>query len=107
MRRPPWSWIRSSSCVGARDRRLEVLVVERDPEVVDPGELPLAGLHDDVHAAPLELREAELEATLVELLPRDARLERREVVAEPAVTGDEVEAELADVARLDLPDLSS
>ena len=40
----------------ARQRRDEVLFVEREPEVVDARQLPLAGLDDDIHGAPLDLR---------------------------------------------------
>ena len=74
--------------------------------MVDPRQLPLARLDDDVDRAALELRQPQLEAELVELLPRDARLERLVVLADPAVPRDEVEAELADVARLDLAHLA-
>ena len=51
--------------------------------------------------------EPQLEAVAVELLPRDARLGRDVVVADPAVARDEIEAELAEVARLDVPQLGS
>ena len=72
--------------LSARRRALlEVVLVEREAEMVDARELPLAGLHDDVHAAALELREAQLEAAPVELLPRGAGLERGQVVRDPAV----------------------
>src|ERR1051325_8734899 len=87
----------------ARARLLELLVVEGEPEVVDARQGPLARLDDDVDRPELELRQAQLEAELWELRPGDARLVGREVLSDPAVAGDEVEAELADVARLDLP----
>ena len=80
----------------------ELLLVEGEPEMVDARELPLAGLDDDVDRAALELREAQLEAHPVELLPGDSGLEGLIVVADPAVARDELERELADVARLDL-----
>ena len=63
-------------------------------------------LDDDVDRAPLELREPQLEPVAVELLPRDAGLERDVLVADPAVARDQVEAELADVARLDVAQLA-
>src|SRR5947209_1063184 len=89
-------------CAGQRGG--EVGVVEHEAEVVDPWELPLPRLDDDVDGAPLELAEPQLEAHTVELAPRDAGLERHGVLADAAVPRDEVEAELRDVARLDVPD---
>src|SRR5436190_14289300 len=80
----------------AREDLLELVLVERDADVVDPRHPPVAGLHDNVDRPALQLREAELEAVAVELLPRDAGLEGDVVVADPPVAGDEVEAELAD-----------
>ena len=91
---------------GAVERGLEVVLVERQPEMVDARQLPLAGLHDDVHAAALELGETQLEPDPVELLPGGAGLERRQVVRDPPVARDQVEAELAEVASLDLPHLA-
>ena len=41
----------------------------------------------------------------VELLPGDAGLDRDVLVVDPPVAGDQVEAELADVAGLDVEDL--
>src|SRR5205823_1567954 len=76
-----------------------------DPEVIDPRHPPVAGLHDDVHGAPLELRQPELEAVLLELLPRDARLDRDVLVADPPVPRDEVEPEPPDVPSLDVAQL--
>jgi hypothetical protein len=90
----------------AVDRRYEVVLVEREPEMVEPGEIPLSGLHDDVDAPALELREAQLEAGPIELLPRDARLVRPQVLGNPPVAPDEVEAELAEVPRFDLSHLA-
>src|SRR3954447_14718661 len=89
--------------LGPRDRLLEFLVVEREPQVVDARQRPLSRLHHDVDGAELELGEPQLDPERVELTPRDTRLVRRQVLADPAVPGDQVEAELADVARLDLP----
>ena len=88
------------------EHRLEVVLVERDAEVVDARDPPVTRLHDDVDRAALELRQPELEAVVVELLPRHARLDRHVLVADPAVAGDEVEAELAEIARLDLAQLA-
>ena len=102
VRRPPCAWIRSSRSTRALDHVVELVLVEREPEVVDARQLPLAGLDDDVDGAALELGEPQLEAHLVELLPRDPGLERLVVLADPAVARDERERELADVARLDL-----
>ena len=85
-------------------RRLELVLVEHEPEMVDARRRPLARLDDDVHRALLELGQPQLETHRVELAPRDARLVRRELLADPAVTRDEVERELADVAGLDLAD---
>ena len=89
---------------GAVDDVRELVLVERQPEMVDAGQLPLAGLDDDVDRAALELGQAELEADLVELLPRDAGLERLVLLADPAVPRDEAERELAEVPRLHLAD---
>ena len=69
VRRPPWAWTRSSLLDGPVDHVGELLLVEREPEVVDPRQLPLARLDDDVDGPALELREPQLEAHLVELLP--------------------------------------
>ena len=88
------------------EHSLELVLVERHTDVVDPRDPPVAGLHDDVHRAALELREAKLEPVAVELLPGDARLDRDVVVADPAVAGDELEAEPADVAGLDVAELA-
>ncbi len=88
--------------VGALQRLVEFNFVESEAEVIDARQRPLPRLHDDVDGATLELRQAELEAERVELAPRDAGLIRGEVLADAAVARDEVEAELADVARLDL-----
>ena len=85
---------------------LEVVLVERQPQMIDARQLPLAGLHDDVHAAALELREAQLEPDPVELLPGGSGLERGQVVRDPPVARDQFEAELAEVASLDLPHLA-
>src|SRR5262249_28109466 len=90
----------------AREHLVELLVVEREPDVVDPWDAPVARLHDDVHRAALELREAELEPEPVELLPRDAGLVRQLAVADPPVPRDEPEPELPDVPRLDLAKLA-
>src|SRR5438105_2446047 len=89
---------------GERDR--ERLVVEDEPDVVDPRQLPLARLDDDVHGAALELGEAELEAEPVELVPGHAGLEGHGVFPDPAVASDEVEPELREVAGLHVADPS-
>src|SRR6476660_775199 len=104
--RPPAAVLLHAQVVplGARERRLELVLVEHEPHVVDPRGRPLARLDDHVDRALLELAQPQLEAQRVELGPRDARLVRGEVLADPPVTGDEVERELADVASLDLPD---
>src|SRR5581483_8911211 len=86
------------------EHRLVLLVVERDADVVDAGDAPVAGLHDDVHGAALELGQPELEAAALELLPRHAGLDRHVLVVDAAVARDEVEAELPDVAGLDIDD---
>src|SRR4051812_5412998 len=86
----------------ARYGGLELVLVEHETEVVDPRCRPLARLDDDVHRALLELGQPELEAQRVELAPGDPRLVRRELLADPPVASDELERELADVARLDL-----
>src|SRR5207302_9662083 len=87
----------------ARERGDEVVLVERKAQVVDAGEIPLPRLDDDVDGAALELRQAELEADLVELLPAVPGLERGELLADPAVSRDQAEAELGEVAGLHLP----
>ena len=88
-----------------REHLLELVLVERDPQVVDPRQPPVPRLDDDVDRAPLELAQPQLEPVVVELLPARAGLDRDVVVADPAVAGHEVEAELADVAGLDVPQL--
>src|SRR5919204_4958184 len=90
----------------AGERRDEIVLVEGESEVIDARQLPLARLHDDIDGAAFELRQPELEAHLVEVLPAVAGLERRRLLADPAVPCDEREAELADVAGLDLAHLA-
>ena len=68
---------------------VELVLVEREPEVVDARQLPLAGLDDDVDGAALELGSRSLKPMPVELLPRDPGLERLVVLADPAVARDE------------------
>src|SRR5438874_7006980 len=91
---------------GAGKHVVELILVEGHADVVDARHAPVTRLHDHVHCAALELREAELEAVAVELLPRDAGLEGDMVVADPPVARDEVETELADVACLDCAQLA-
>ena len=85
---------------------MELVVVERHAEVVDARQRPLARLDDDVDRAALELGEPVLEALLLELLPGDAGLEVHLVLADPPVARDQPEAELAQVARLDVTDVA-
>ena len=91
---------------GAREHLAELALLEREADVVDPGHLPVPRLDDDVDRAALELGEPKPEADPVELLPRRPRLVRRGLLAEAAVTGDEREAELGEIALLDLPHLA-
>jgi hypothetical protein len=81
---------------------VELVVVERHAEVVDSRERPLAGLHDDVHGAALELRQPVPEPRALEVLPGDPGLEVHLVLADPAVARDQAEAELREVPRLHL-----
>ena len=74
--------------------------------MVDARNPPVTRLHDDVDRAALELRQAQLEALAVELLPRGPRLDRDVVLPDPPVARDEIESELAHVARLDVPELA-
>ena len=52
----------------APEHRLELAVVERNPEVVDPRHCPVPRLDHHVHGAALQLRQAELEPVAVEPL---------------------------------------
>ena len=88
----------------AREHRREVVLVERDPDVVDARQVPLPRLDDDVDRAALELAEPQLEAVAGRAPPRRRRARRRVLVADPPVARDELEAELAEVAGLDLAD---
>src|SRR5438552_1454379 len=92
--------------VGTRQRRSQIVLVENDAEMVDPRQFPLARLNDDVDRPTLELREAQLEADCVELLPRDAWLVAAVVVPNSAVSRDQEKAELREVAGLDLAHLA-
>src|SRR5436189_126557 len=65
-----------------RERRDEVVLVEREAEMVHAGKLPLARLDDDVDRAALELRQPQLEPHAVEVVPAVARLEGRRVLAD-------------------------
>ena len=89
----------------AAEHRFVLVLVQRDAEVVDPRQAPVTGLDDDVDRAPLELGQPELEPPAVELLPGDACLDRHVLVVDPPVAGHQMEAELADVPRLDVDDL--
>src|SRR5437764_3403807 len=88
--------------VRARECALELVVVEREAEMVDARQRPLPRLHHDVHGTELELGQPQLEAHRVELRPRKPGLIRRQVFADAAVPRDQVEAELADVSCFDL-----
>src|SRR5438067_7032175 len=88
------------------ERRLELVLVEREPEMVDARQRPLSRLHDDVHRALFELAEPQLEPAVVQLGPGHTRLVGRQVLADAAVPRDEVEAQLADVPRLHLAHLA-
>ena len=88
----------------AIDQVGELVLVERQPEMVDPRQVPLARLDDHVDGAALELGQPQLEPQPVELLPRHSGLEGLVLLSDPAVPRDEAECELAQVARLDLPD---
>jgi len=90
----------------ARERLHELVLVEREAEVIDARQLPLTRLDDDVDCAALELRQPELEPYAIQVLPAVACLEGGHLLADPAVSRDQVEAELADVARLDLSHLA-
>src|SRR5712691_12216034 len=70
--------------------------------MVDARQRPLAGLHDDVDRAQLELGQPQLEPDRIQLRPRHAGLVGRQVLADPPMPRYQVEAELADVPRLDL-----
>ena len=85
-----------------RERALELLLVEREPEMVDARQRPLPGLDDDVDRAELELRETQLEARS-HRAPSTTRPASYDVRSSPIrpCRAIEVEAELADVARLD------
>src|SRR5581483_5119534 len=89
----------------AAEYGLEVVLVERNADMVDARDPPMAGLHHYVDAAALELGKAQLEPFALELLPRRARLDCHVLVADPPVAGDEREPELAQVAGLDVAEL--
>src|SRR3954447_6867911 len=74
--------------------------------MVDARQLPLSRLDDDVDRPPLELGEAQLEASCVEVIPRVAGLVRDGLLPDAPVASDEVEPELADVAALELADFA-
>jgi hypothetical protein len=71
--------------------------------VVDARQGPLPRLHDHVDRSSLQLAQAVPEALLLELVPRDPGLEVNLVLADAPVARDQLEAELAEVAGLDLP----
>src|SRR5262249_12084992 len=79
---------------------------EREADVVDARQVPLARLDDHVDGAALELGEPEPESEAVELVPGDAGLEIRLLVADPPVARDELETQLRDVTRLAVADLA-
>ena len=87
-------------------RDVLVLVGHHDADVVEARHAPQPGLQHDVERAALHLGQAELEAVLLEPLPRHARLGGDGALADPAVARHEPEAELAEVAGLDGADLA-
>jgi hypothetical protein len=84
----------------------ELVLVEGEADMVDARQIPLARLDDHVDGAALELGQPEPESEPVEIVPGDAGLEIRLLVADPTVARDEAEAELRDVARLDVAHLA-
>ena len=90
----------------ALERRGVPVLVECDPEMIDAGPVPMAGLDHNVDRPAAELDQPEPESLRVEVVPGDTGLEPVRVLADPAVAADEREAELADVARLDQPDFA-
>src|SRR5438132_14271955 len=89
-----------------RERLDELVLVQREAEVVDTRQLPLSGLDDDVDGAAFQLGQPKLEPQAVELVPAVAGLERCDLLPDSPVAPDQVEAELADVPRLDLAHLA-
>ena len=85
---------------------VELVVVERHPEMVDPRQRPLARLDDDVDRAALELGEPEPEALCSSSSHETPASNEHLVLADPPVARDQLEAELAEVARLDLADVA-
>jgi len=90
---------------GAFEHRVELILVEGDAEMVDTRNAPVARLHDHVHGTMLELGEPQLEAVTVEHLPGRSRLGRDVLVSDPAVPGDQIEAQLAQVASFEVAEL--
>src|SRR6266511_652958 len=88
------------------DDRLVLVLVERDPEMVDAGYVPVPRLDDDVDGSAPQLDEAQAKAHRVEVLPGGARLEPLRALPAPPVTPDELESELPQVAPLEEPDLA-
>jgi hypothetical protein len=91
---------------GALQHLVELVVVERDPDVVDARQRPLPRLDDHVHRTPLELAQPVAEPLLLQLVPRDSGLEMDLILADTTVARDQPEAELAQVTRLDLPNVA-
>ena len=90
----------------AQERVLEGIGIERDPDVVYTRQLPLSRLHDDVHRAVLQLAQPQAEPLPVELVPCDTGAKDLRVFGYAPIPRDEMEAELPDVPRLDLPHLA-
>ena len=90
---------------GALEGAVVLVLVEGEPEVVDARGVPVARLEHDVDSPASDLDEPQPEAHLVELLPGRARLEPVRALTAPAVAADEREAELAEIPRLEEPDL--
>ena len=90
----------------AVEHGLVVLLVECDAEVVDAWHVPVARLEDDVDRPAPDLDEAKAKADPVELFPGRAGFEPVRALAAPAVAADELEAELAEIAGLEQPDLA-
>src|SRR3954452_18832428 len=84
----------------------ELVLVQREADVIDPGQLPLSGLYDDIDGPAFELGQPEAEAEPLELLPWHSGLKMRLLVADPPVPRHEVKTELCDVAGLHVAHLA-
>ena len=90
---------------GALEGAVVLVLVEGEPQVVDARGVPVARLEHDVDS-PRATSTSRSRKPISSSLPGRARFEPVRAFTAPAVAADEREAELAEIPRLEEPDLA-